>query len=473
VLRELATHMVTTPDPQLGQYQLTGARAGSFVFKRFGSSWKEVAGVSSIQQLLSSSAAGGCFVVEPHGSELAVRLNTEVLLAGGSSSSSSSSSSSLVSSSAAAEMPLSHAASGPNAAPGVTAAAAAVPAPAGAPESTAADGARGDPPKPSSHGGSGSSSGSSGSKKKPWVWQQPAWQAQLLQQHPDGCEEAPMVLIDMAQPAAAWELLLDRCLHHMSCCSVVGMACQYVTSLLSSGGASSRRSSSHSPDKLQLEMVQVFAPATNTSEQAAGSGSSSSRGSSSGGGSGSFAGCIYLLALPDDQEVTQPVMQQLLGPLLTSQQLVKVMHDPRQDAAVLQQQYGVELQGVLDTALLAGVVAAADGTSAGGRAAQGSHALAAADAGSKCLQLIAQAVSSHRDITIDALYQQYGFDNPHKRAVHAMFDQDDRLWYRRPLTTQLLACAADDVRYLLPVAAALLQQLPAAALGFSNAVLAG
>jgi hypothetical protein len=180
-----------------------------------------------------------------------------------------------------------------------------------------------------------------------------------------------------------------------------------------------------------------------------------------------WPGYIYLLALPDDQEVTQPVVQQLLGPLLTSQQLVKVMHDPRQDAAVLQQQYGVELQGVLDTQLLAGMVAAAKVTST---AAGGAGNAAAA--GSSSSSSSAGGTGLHR-VGLGALYQQYGFDHPHKKAVHAMFDQDDRLWYRRPLTAQLLAYAADDVRYLLPVAAALLQQLPAAALGFSSAVLAG
>jgi hypothetical protein len=280
-----------------------------------------------------------------------------------------------------------------------------------------------------------------------------------------------MVLIDMAQPAAAWELLLDRCLDHVSGCSVVGMACQFVMLPRSSDGGSSRRRRSSSSNSLQLGMLQVFAAATTSTEQAAdiGSSRSSQNSSSSSGGSSSFARCIYLLALPDDPEVTQPVVQQLLGPLFTSQQLVKVMHDPRQDAAVLQQQYGVELQGVLDTQLLAGVVAAADGITpagAAGNPTNGSVLGAAADAGS-----IAEIVNSLRDVTINALYQQYGFDHPHNQAVHAMFDMDDRLWYRRPLTTQLLAYAADDVRYLLPVAAALLQQLPTAALGFSSAVL--
>jgi hypothetical protein len=96
VLRALALHMIGTPDPPLGNYTLTATQAGQFLAKSIGSNWKDLAGVKkegSVRHLISSSLAGGCFVVTQHGpSDFAIRLSTETLLgqAGRGSSSSSS-----------------------------------------------------------------------------------------------------------------------------------------------------------------------------------------------------------------------------------------------------------------------------------------------------------------------------------------------------------------------------------------------
>jgi hypothetical protein len=105
-------------------------------------------------------------------------------------------------------------------------------------------------------------------------------------------------------------------------------------------------------------MLQVMAPAVTSSSGGGGCSSSNSTGDGAVSSFKQWPGYIYLIALSDTPDVTRLVMQQLLRPLLTNQELIKVMHDPRQDAAVLQQQYGVELQGVLDTQLLPGQVAA-------------------------------------------------------------------------------------------------------------------
>jgi hypothetical protein len=131
--------------------------------------------------------------------------------------------------------------------------------------------------------------------------------------------------------------------------------------------------------------------------------------------------------LPHEADVRQAVVQRLLGPLLTSPHLVKVVHAPQEAAGVLQQQYGVELQGVLDTCELAEAVAAAGGSPAAGEGVG--------------------------DSSLASLHEQYGFIGADAQILQPLCGEYDG---------QMLENAAIRVRYLLPLAAALLQQLPAA-----------
>jgi hypothetical protein len=206
---------------------------------------------------------------------------------------------------------------------------------------------------------------------------------------------------------------LQMLLHHMSLAGLAALALQVHTAPREQPAAAGQTSSS--TQGTQLALLELFVPAA-----------------------GGYDSWIYVLEVPQAQAAAAALMAHL-APLLQDAGLVKVMHDARQDSVVLQQQFGIRLGGVLDTQLLAG-------TAALGGGGPDSPALAAAGA---------QASSSS---SLQRLHQSCGLPAPVPHSGGSAAG----LWFQRPLPAAAVRRAADGVRYLLPLAHALLQQLPAA-----------
>jgi hypothetical protein len=280
-----------------------------------------------------------------------------------------------------------------------------------------------------------------------------SWYSQLVRVTPQACSNKPAVLIDLSEPPATWERPLRKCLDHLSCCHLVGLAFELTatSSPAAAAGVPAEQLDewgaplAQQDPGLQLYMVEVFAPAASSSAACEEGASTAAATSSS--GSVMYTSSIYLIALPEEPDLRHAVVQRLLQPLLTSPHLVKVTHAPQEAAAVLQQQYGVELQGVMDTRLLAETVAATGGSgAAGGGAAAGGCPGSSTSAGEEPV-----------DASLTSLHQQYGFNSTSMQGFHTLGGEGD--YHNRQ---QLLEQASIKVRYLLPLAAALLQQLPAA-----------
>ncbi|WIA32455.1 hypothetical protein OEZ86_003276 [Tetradesmus obliquus] len=130
-----------------------------------------------------------------------------------------------------------------------------------------------------------------------------------------------------------------------------------------------------------------------------------------------------------------------------------------------QAQFGVTLAGVLDTQLLAGL------TNLAARSAGQSAAAAAdraADGGGSSSSAACQWDGAMGRVGLGRLYEACGFPEPTKGSMAAAFDANPRLWFSRPLPADAIEYAADDVRYLLPAAHSLLQQLPAALMALGS-----
>uniref|UniRef100_A0A383VJ90 3'-5' exonuclease domain-containing protein n=1 Tax=Tetradesmus obliquus TaxID=3088 RepID=A0A383VJ90_TETOB len=178
---------------------------------------------------------------------------------------------------------------------------------------------------------------------------------------------------------------------------------------------------------LQLALLQLMVPAAEAAD-------------------GAWPAAIYLVQVPQQRAAAQQVVAKL-QPLLEDVGIVKVVHDGRQDAEILHRDFGVTVKGSLDTQLLAGLAGLGAASSSGDNT-QPDTTTAANSSWSDCI----------RRMRLNELSLLYGYaytDVPsHKRGGTAG-------WLQRPLPPRAVAYAAGDVRYLLPLAHDLLQQLPA------------
>ncbi|WIA12322.1 hypothetical protein OEZ85_012377 [Tetradesmus obliquus] len=176
---------------------------------------------------------------------------------------------------------------------------------------------------------------------------------------------------------------------------------------------------------------------------------------------------IYLVQVPEAQLAAAALLQQL-RPLLEEAAICKVMHDARWDSCVLQAQFGVTLAGVLDTQLLAGLTNLAARSAGQSAAAAAAAADRAADGGGSSSSAACQWDGAMGRVGLGRLYEACGFPEPTKGSMAAAFDANPRLWFSRPLPADAIEYAANDVRYLLPAAHSLLQQLPAALMALGS-----
>jgi hypothetical protein len=139
---------------------------------------------------------------------------------------------------------------------------------------------------------------------------------------------------------------------------------------------------------------------------------------------------VYIVEVPQQQEQAAELMS-LLQPLLQDAAVVKVMHDARCGSSGLLQQFGIQLGGVLDTQVLAGMATLAaavpnssstisSGELDGASSSQAARSSAAAGNGS------CSGLSNMDRVGLGKLYHAYGCPHPRKHTVGESFDQDPR-----------------------------------------------
>lgn len=112
-----------------------------------------------------------------------------------------------------------------------------------------------------------------------------------------------------------------------------------------------------------------------------------------------------------------------LKTLLESEQVIKVIHDCRNDSVNLYNQFGVMLKGVFDT--------------------QAAHAVL-------LQQMHNVPVYKVKNVSLNALCEIYNAPvNPMKEQLKNVYRKDQRYWARRPLTKEMLIYAASDVLSLI------------------------
>ncbi|XP_077298358.1 egl_like_exo domain-containing protein [Arctopsyche grandis] len=112
-----------------------------------------------------------------------------------------------------------------------------------------------------------------------------------------------------------------------------------------------------------------------------------------------------------------------LKTLLESEQVIKVIHDCRNDSVNLYNQFGVMLKGVFDT--------------------QAAHAVL-------LQQMQNVPVYKVKNVSLNALCEIYNAPvNPMKEQLKNVYRKDQRYWARRPLTKEMLIYAASDVLSLI------------------------
>ncbi|XP_059471090.1 egalitarian protein homolog [Neocloeon triangulifer] len=113
-----------------------------------------------------------------------------------------------------------------------------------------------------------------------------------------------------------------------------------------------------------------------------------------------------------------------LHSLLESTEVVKIIHDCRNDSVNLYNQYGITLNNVFDT--------------------QAAHAILQ-------LQETGKPVYKVKNVSLNTLCELYQAPiNPMKDQLKSVYRRDQRFWARRPLTRDMIFYAAADVLALVP-----------------------
>ncbi|XP_065339588.1 egalitarian protein homolog [Cloeon dipterum] len=113
-----------------------------------------------------------------------------------------------------------------------------------------------------------------------------------------------------------------------------------------------------------------------------------------------------------------------LHTLLESSEIVKIIHDCRNDSVNLYNQYGITLNNVFDT--------------------QAAHAILQ-------LQETGKPVYKVKNVSLNTLCELYQAPiNPMKDQLKSVYRRDQRFWARRPLTRDMIFYAAADVLALVP-----------------------
>jgi hypothetical protein len=326
------------------------------------------------------------------------------------------------------------------------------------------------------------------------------WVAYLQQVNPGSCQSAPIVLVDLDQVELQQYMPegLQQMLRHLGGCSILGLGATRVAGAATGDGAMPNgpigsSSSSHpggpaagkrrqqqqqqqgkdgQPLQKKARLQKASAATTLAAAAAAAPGQVDSPAGSSGstvgmlsvfapavalaGGYG-YPSTIYLLPLPGGGPLAGAVMEEL-RPILTSPQVVKVMHAPGGAAAALQQQFGVQLQGVLDTRLLL--------RATGPSVVEAAAAVLGPARDMPALQAaVLPPAASPATMGVYDMYQVLGYHAVEGAQGAAAGTGADMVaaaeLQQRPLPPQLLVDAAERVRYLLPAVNRLLHQLPA------------
>ncbi|XP_015610363.1 uncharacterized protein LOC107275094 [Cephus cinctus] len=136
---------------------------------------------------------------------------------------------------------------------------------------------------------------------------------------------------------------------------------------------------------------------------------------------GTMSGQVYAFDL-----FTCPNLVQAGGlqKLLESENVIKVIHDCRNDSVNLFNQFGITLTNVFDT--------------------QAAHAVLQ-------FQETGKPVYKVKNVNLNALCQLYGAPcNPLKEQLKNIYRRDQRYWSRRPMTRDMLIYASCDVLSLVP-----------------------
>jgi len=134
-----------------------------------------------------------------------------------------------------------------------------------------------------------------------------------------------------------------------------------------------------------------------------------------------WSGQVYLFDLLANRDL---MGEGELGRLLQSEQVVKVVHDCRNDSAALFHQHGVTLRNVFDT--------------------QAAHAILQQ-------QETGKPVYKVKSVSLVTLCRMYDAPvNPQKEHIKKVYRRDQKFWARRPLTEDMIVYAAFDVMALVP-----------------------
>lgn len=129
---------------------------------------------------------------------------------------------------------------------------------------------------------------------------------------------------------------------------------------------------------------------------------------------------IYLF----DVFINPEFLEGSLKKLLESEEIIKIIHDVRNDAAALYFQHGIILKNVFDTQVAHAVIQQQN---------QGKPAYKA------------------KYISLNLLCESYGGPvNPKKDQLKKYYRKDQRFWSHRPLTDEMILYAAHDVYSLIP-----------------------
>uniref|UniRef100_A0A8D8ZLK3 Exonuclease 3'-5' domain-containing protein 1 n=1 Tax=Cacopsylla melanoneura TaxID=428564 RepID=A0A8D8ZLK3_9HEMI len=137
---------------------------------------------------------------------------------------------------------------------------------------------------------------------------------------------------------------------------------------------------------------------------------------------GQLSGQVYLFDLVTCPDI---VSSGGLSKLLESENVVKVIHDCRNDSILLFEQFGITLRNVFDT--------------------QAAHAVLQ-------FQETGKPVYKVRHVSLKTLAELVDspLGSPLKEELRLVYKKDPRYWARRPLTRDMIVYAASDLACLLP-----------------------